>query len=37
MNCFICGQLVTLGVFVNKGQPENGMICWPCVLEGEEE
>jgi hypothetical protein len=37
MNCFVCGELVRLGVYVNEGIPENGMICWPCVLKGEEE
>lgn len=37
MNCFVCGELVRLGVYVNKGDPKAGMICWPCVLKEEEE
>lgn len=35
MNCLICGQLVRLGVFVTKGKPSDGMVCWPCYLEFE--
>jgi len=34
MNCLTCGDLITLGVYVVEGNPEAGMICWPCHLKG---
>lgn len=37
MMCVTCGELVRLGVFVTKGKPEDGMVCWPCVLESHPE
>ncbi len=37
MICVKCDRLVRLGVYVVTGEPDKGMICWPCHLEGEEE
>jgi len=35
MNCLVCGELVTLGVYAVEGDPAAGMICWPCHLKGD--
>ena len=37
MMCLICDRLVTLGVYVEHGNPSMGMICWPCHLLKEDE
>ena len=37
MMCVKCDRLVRLGVYGTTGKPNQGMICWPCHLESEEE
>ena len=37
MMCRICGRLVRLGVYVVEGKPDEGMICWPCWLDFQEQ